>query len=130
MSLKVSSMHNKRGEIDTALNKLLSISGSEGASILSSDGHMIGTKFKNKVIQSKLTDFSSEFIITALSTVSNDNFGDLKQIIILDTEKKIFMHKVQKNNSYAILFGTSKMNTGLACIKTKKLIPSFEKIIQ
>ncbi|MFQ6089093.1 MAG: hypothetical protein ACE5K0_09365 [Candidatus Methanofastidiosia archaeon] len=123
-------MPGDRGEMNSALNKLLSISESEGASILSSDGYIIGLKFKNKFIHSKLAEFLSEFIITAISIISKADFGNPEQILIQGTERKILIHKAQKKNFYAILFGTSKMNTGLASTTMKKMIPFIEKIIQ
>jgi predicted regulator of Ras-like GTPase activity (Roadblock/LC7/MglB family) len=115
--------------VDSLLNRLLDISGSEGASLLASDGRLIGFKSKTGADLSHLQDIYSNFMLTVLNTVTRLNFGDLEEIIILDREKKILIHKVQEKDIYSILFGTSEMNTGLASMRTKEMMPLFEKAV-
>jgi predicted regulator of Ras-like GTPase activity (Roadblock/LC7/MglB family) len=115
--------------LDSLLDKLLDISGSEGASLLASDGQLIGFKSRKGIDSTRLPNAYSNFIRAALNAVARSNFGDLEQVIVLDNEKKILIRKVQEKNIYSILFGTSEMNTGLASMKTKEMIPLFEKAV-
>lgn len=115
--------------LDSLLNRLLDISGSEGASLLAADGHLIGFKSRGGADPSRLSDIYADFMKAALSTVSRLNFGDLERVIVLDKEKKILIHRVQEKNIYSLLFGTAEMNTGLASMKTREMIPLFMKAV-
>lgn len=101
-------------EINSVLNRFLSIAECDGAAILSTDGKLIGFKSKKESIQSEVEGFLSNFIITTMSIVLKAKFGDLDRILIESAVKKIFIKKVQKQNIYIILFGVQGMNSHLA----------------
>lgn len=120
----------EQSEINSILDELLSISESEGALILSSDGSIIGSKLKNDFIKSKLVKYFSELMATVISITSKVNFGEPEQIFVQGTERKIFVHEVKEKNVYVILLGTSDMNTGFASIAIEKIIPTLKRIVQ
>lgn len=118
-------------EIGAILNELLSISRSEGALILSSEGNVVGSKFSKDFIKSKLILDFKNLLEAMLNITLKVNFGNPEQLFVQGTKRKIFIYNVSEESKfYVILFGISDMNTGLANIAIEKTIPSIEKVIQ
>ena len=99
---------------NSSFNKILSISGIDGIAILSSDGHIRSLKVKNGSLGSKQKEFFSRFLSKALRIVLKGDFGELTQVTVANSERKIIFQKDQRVHSYKVLFGNSKMNVGLA----------------
>ena len=126
MKVKGESMEDEKAEINSLLNKLLNINGSESATVLSQSGHLIGMKSKTRSTKNQSEEFLSNFINTCVRVVSKANFGNIDHILIQDTARKIIIHKIQKKNIFVTLSGNSKMISQSANSKVEKK-PSFIK---
>lgn len=124
MKVKGESMKDEKAEINSLLNKLLNINGSESATVLSQSGHLIGMKSKTRSTKTQAEEFLSNFINTCVRIVSKANFGNIDHILIQDTARKIIIHKIQKKDIFVTLSGNSKMISQSANSKVEKK-PSF-----
>ena len=124
MKVKGESMEDEKAEINSLLNKLLNINGSESATVLSQSGHLIGMKSKTRSTKNQSEEFLSNFINTCVRIVSKANFGNIDHILIQDTARKIIIHKIQKKDIFVTLSGNSKMISQSANSKVEKK-PSF-----
>jgi predicted regulator of Ras-like GTPase activity (Roadblock/LC7/MglB family) len=122
-------MADKNLKVRKILEKLSDIRGKAGIMVLD-NGDIISTPdFDPDLNVRNIAKNIKKSVLNLNRIVNNPDFDSMDQILIESSQRKIIISQTKKKACSLILIGQNIMNTGLAQIKIKEILPELEKVL-
>jgi len=115
-------------QIDAILQKLDSIEGSLGGTLIGKDGMVIATRLDKRYAGDKIAALASDAVDTANKVITEGQFGKPNTMLIEGSDGKMCIINAAKAGIFITIIGTRELNIGMARMALQEAIDSFDDL--